>query len=81
VLLGLAGFDPAATTAYSAQYFATPTTGQASYGGAVGPDGSVIFLSGAMNGDGSQSFWLEIFTMGPTPAVPRSWGALKSLGR
>jgi hypothetical protein len=81
VLLGLAGFDPEATTAYSPQSFATPTAGHASYGGVVAPDGSVIFLSAAQTSGGGERYWLQIFTMAPTPAVQSSWGALKSLGR
>lgn len=81
VFLGPAGFDADAATAVSAQSFASPTTGHACYGVATAPDGSVIFLAAARTGDGGESYWLEIFTMGPTPAVQRSWGALKSLGR
>lgn len=81
VLLGNIFYDPAAGAAGPAQGFADRPSGHGLYGVAAAPPGTVVILESALNPDYSESFSLQVFTLGVTPAVHRSWGAVKALAR
>ena len=76
-IFNLVRFDPDAPDAAPMQPFGTPPAGHAPAGVAILPGPTVVILDVTQGWD----YALEIFTMSPTPAVHRSWGAVKALAR
>lgn len=77
-LLGEGFFDPGAGSGGPAQGFAVRPDGSGLHGVAAAPPGTVVFLASTRNPDFSESFSLQVFTLGVTPTVHSSWGALKA---
>jgi hypothetical protein len=76
-LFGGVLFDAGAATPPTPQGFASPSESYVPFGVAVGPGPTVLFLAPIAGG----GFALDVFTMGATPTVRRSWGAVKAAAR
>jgi hypothetical protein len=79
LLFGEGLFDPDASSIMSGVGFASRPAGHGLFGVAITSGPTVVFLESVQLPDLSQSFTLQVFTLAPTPAVQRSWGALKAL--
>jgi hypothetical protein len=79
--LGGVFWDSGAAGPASPQGFAAPAPGHRDVAIAAAPTGEVVGLDFRQDPDLTEHFALEFFSTAPTPAVQRSWGALKAAAR